>query len=80
MCYVLGVHNECRQCPYPDKPELTIEYLKIAKPGPSDASISSNRFILTRFPSRRDVALARQVTELKNQRVKFDMNPEPLNP
>jgi len=36
--------------------------------------------ILTRFPSLRDVALARQVTELTNQRVIFDVNPEPLNP
>ena len=35
--------------------------------------------ILTRFPSLRDVALARQVTELTNQRVRFDVNPEPLN-
>jgi len=34
---------------------------------------------LPRFPSRRDVALARQVTELTNQRIRFDMNPEPTN-
>ena len=36
--------------------------------------------LLTRFPSFRDVALARQVKELTNQRVKFDVNPEHLNP
>jgi len=34
--------------------------------------------ILTRFSSYRNVALARQVTELKNQRVRCDVNPEPL--
>jgi hypothetical protein len=68
------------QRPNPDRPELTIEYLKIAKPKPSEASISSNRFILTRFSSRRDMVLVRQVTELTNQRARFDVNPEPLNP
>jgi hypothetical protein len=33
-----------------------------------------------RFSSRRDVELARQATELTNQRIRFDVNPEPLNP
>ena len=35
--------------------------------------------ILRRFRSRRDVELARQGTELTNQLVRFDMNPEPVN-
>jgi len=35
---------------------------------------------LTRFPSHREVALARQDTELMNQRIIFDVNPsEPMN-
>jgi hypothetical protein len=33
-----------------------------------------------RFPSLRDVALARQVSKLTNQRIRFNVNPEPLNP
>jgi hypothetical protein len=38
------------------------------------------QIILICFPFRCDVALARQVAELANQLVRFDVNPEPPNP
>jgi hypothetical protein len=37
------------------------------------------QIILTCFPFRCDVALARQVAELANQLVGFYLNPEPVN-
>ena len=37
------------------------------------------QIIITRFPSRRDVALARQVSELTNHRVRFEVNLEPVD-
>jgi hypothetical protein len=41
--------------------------------------LAGYQVILTRFPSRRDVVMTLPVTELTNQQLRFNDNPQPMN-